>query len=561
MDIIQQRKFLDTAWLSNTLCLPVVSARLADEQAKFGGMSAEMIFFEVEIGQNKKCEGDSDGENDGGNAPVNTEVVRQGKEEGAAGLVNGIEAQSAATEILPLVIKYTVASTMRAAMGTAREALFYEVLLKEHYDNDHNNPLTFGKLFPKCYFAFGNMATGESVVILERVADHVPMGVFFGSGNPNNWSIRDKLQGMVQCYLPSVSHTSESSSSSSSPFSSLNSADDSPAAVVMSIQAFKVYAKLHATHWNSSKLLKWHMCMGPRDAADDDNGGTSESRRKGFPRPWLRGADWITGDGQEAWEVSQGMAAGWWNVAVAERYRAATPNEKKRSEFENKAIETHTGEVASNGIQWDEHLFDCLTHSFAEASWVRFQEEIRSRPFTLVHGDCHPHNILWVIGEGATNSSNSAEGDGYQQDGISATEQAGGAAGTFQPRGKDQHTKPPYPLLIDFEMIGIGSPAQDIGQFMISHMDPNVRRVHEKTLLRLYYEELLANGVGKTFSFEECWGEYVDGGFGRWAWFIAFFLGSGTHVPVAVKQFFHDQLAEFARDHIRVAANAPMPRV
>ena len=90
-------------------------------------------------------------------------------------------------------------------------------------------------------------------------------------------------------------------------------------------------------------------------------------------------------------------------------------------------------------------------------------------------------------------------------------------------------------------------------------MDPALRREHADTLVRGYYDTLMnqlkENGKEETFTYEQCFDEYVNGGFGRWVWFIPF-LGGGK-----MGQFFHDQLAAFAKDHIPDPSLAPMPRV
>ena len=122
--------------------------------------------------------------------------------------------------------------------------------------------------------------------------------------------------------------------------------------------------------------------------------------------------------------------------------------------------------------------------------------------FSLVHGDAHPHNALWV--------------------------------------SKD--TEEERLVMIDFEMVGVGSPAQELGQYMISHMEPDARRACEDQVVRAYHEELLrmvkptAQEKGKdgnettveAYTFEACWAEYIAGGIGRWVWFIPLFRGFVT---------------------------------
>lgn len=140
-----------------------------------------------------------------------------------------------------------------------------------------------------------------------------------------------------------------------------------------------------------------------------------------------------------------------------------------------------------------------------------------------MHGDAHPHNALWA----------------------------------------NQRTEQAELRLIDFEMVGLGPPGQELGQHIISHMAPTVRRRCENQLVKDYHSELskLLAGRGMAdeaaaYTFDVCWDEYIAGGVGRWAWFIPFFFG----VP-PMAQFFQDQLAAFLHDHVKDPATTPMPRV
>lgn len=259
-------------------------------------------------------------------------------------------------------------------------------------------------------------------------------------------------------------------------------AKGNPSAVEMTKLSFELYAKLHAEYWGDQSLLT--------------------------ANPELRGTAWLQGKARSAWETAQQVAIKGWEKSILAR------------------------ENGTSTIQWDQHLVACLEQSFAklkEGGWERYQEELTERPFSLVHGDAHPHNALWV----------------------------------------EKGTSRAKLVLIDFEMVGVGSPAQELGQYLISHMEPETRRKHEKTLIKLYHTQLKAalqrrkdyadhhtdkwNGS----DMESLWKEYVMGGIGRWCWF----LGWGLSVGGPFVQFFHDQLAAFLHDHIKDATDAPMPRV
>jgi hypothetical protein len=170
---------------------------------------------------------------------------------------------------------------------------------------------------------------------------------------------------------------------------------------------------------------------------------------------------------------------------------------------QNYARERWASAKAGNGnaINWDPNVFDAIEKAVASISWPLQLKRLNvDGHWTLVQGDCWPGNVMWH---------------------------------------RDAHVK-----LIDFEMVGVGSGPQDLGQYVIANMIPSERRACEHRILREYFDELTK--VVDNFSFEQCWEEYVIGGAERWCWFVAYIAG-GTDVPGG--QFFHDQLSAFMRDH------------
>ena len=112
--------------------------------------------------------------------------------------------------------------------------------------------------------------------------------------------------------------------------------------------------------------------------------------------------------------------------------------------------------------------------------------------------------------------------------------------------------------ILDWEMVGLGSGPQDLGQYVLSNMDPADRRVCELELVQAYYEELVRCGVPPTDLWEYCWKEYCIGGVERWLWFLVWFLGQPTLREWT--QFFHDQISAMMKDHDLTAANLTQPR-
>ena len=95
-------------------------------------------------------------------------------------------------------------------------------------------------------------------------------------------------------------------------------------------------------------------------------------------------------------------------------------------------------------------------------------------------------------------------------------------------------------------MCGLGSGPQDLGQYIISNMEPDTRRRCERRLIETYYEELKACGIAPV-TWDYCWNEYRIGGLERWLWFLVWFLSQEQLSGWA--QFFHDQMACFIQDH------------
>jgi aminoglycoside phosphotransferase (APT) family kinase protein len=111
--------------------------------------------------------------------------------------------------------------------------------------------------------------------------------------------------------------------------------------------------------------------------------------------------------------------------------------------------------------------------------------------------------------------------------------------------------------LLDWEMVGLGSGPQELGQYILSNMDPSERRECEDKLIRNYHRELEQLGV--ELSWEDCWKEYLIGGLERWLWFLVYFCSrEGPLLKWA--QFFHDQIKEFVHDHNIQPENVTQPR-
>jgi hypothetical protein len=117
-------------------------------------------------------------------------------------------------------------------------------------------------------------------------------------------------------------------------------------------------------------------------------------------------------------------------------------------------------------------------------------------------------------------------------------------------------------LLVDWEVVGLGSGPQDCAQFCISHMYPAERKMWETQLINAYYKELtccVGSRVSpEDYSLENCWTDYIYGGAERWVWLLALLTSMCPDIWV---QYFHDQLADFLLHHGVTSNKIGMPRV
>ena len=202
---------------------------------------------------------------------------------------------------------------------------------------------------------------------------------------------------------------------------------------------------------------------------------------------WLRGHAWLQGNGKESWEASQGLISKIYQNLVSQKEFADDDKSTKL-------------------LDWDPLVRDMVHKAVQGISWEDQQKRLNAQDthWTLVHGDFWPGNVMWMV--------------------------------------PDQSIR-----LVDWEMCGIGSGPQDLGQYIISHMDAETRRECERSLLETYHTELVQAGV-QNVSFDYCWNEYRIGGVERWLWFLVWFLGQGESMK-SWSQFFHNQIKDFVHDH------------
>lgn len=210
-------------------------------------------------------------------------------------------------------------------------------------------------------------------------------------------------------------------------------------------------------------------------------------------RPWLRASDWILkGENQASYQIYTDLAVNAWKKFLA-------------------ANETNDVKVAPQ-------LAAMMDVVLGNSSFQRFTELMHKGPcgYTIVHGDFHPANTMVVsLGEGKWDL-----------------------------------------VLLDWEVVGVGSGPQELGQFLISHTSPASRGPYFKEMVSTYVRDFTATVGPDTVAPSEAdiTHELVYGGLGRWVWLLAYIAGSGA--PAVVTQFFHDQVWHFMEEHGVLSAEA-----
>mmetsp|Transcript_60852 Transcript_60852/g.70644 ORF Transcript_60852/g.70644 Transcript_60852/m.70644 type:complete len:438 (+) Transcript_60852:74-1387(+) len=244
------------------------------------------------------------------------------------------------------------------------------------------------------------------------------------------------------------------------------------------LRAFDAAARLHGRFWMSETLL---------------------AAEHGL---FLRASGWIQGKDEASFKAIAGWAIAAWSAFLDKNATSDPP------------IVAMDPRVKA--------LVDCAA---SQVDFAAYEKLWRSPtpgavsgglPWTLVHGDFHPANMMVV-------DAQNPQQEGHKFD----------------------------LTLLDFEAVGVGSGPQDLGQYMISHSRPELRRQYEAAALSAYTstlnEVIQINQPGvPRVSIEDITKEYVEGGLCRWAWL---FPVCCSVCPPSALQYFHDQMLSFMTDH------------
>ena len=215
-------------------------------------------------------------------------------------------------------------------------------------------------------------------------------------------------------------------------------------------------------------------------------------------RPWLRAWRWIIkGEDPESFTTFAKLAQDAWARFLV-------------TNAETKAVNVAPQLAAMMKAVLDGCSFD------------RLVDVMRNGPcgYTVVHGDFHPANFM-VVKKGDVVADGESDWD---------------------------------LVLLDWEVVGVGSGPQEIGQFLISHTTPASRAPYFQLIVEQYVASFNAARGESTITVAEATHEVVYGGLGRWVWLLAYIAASGA--PPVATQYFHDQVWGFMQEHAVMTEDA-----
>jgi hypothetical protein len=167
-------------------------------------------------------------------------------------------------------------------------------------------------------------------------------------------------------------------------------------------------------------------------------------------------------------------------------------------------------------------------------------------PVSIIHCDYFPHNSL-----------------------ISSSDQCDGITNKMRFEEEGNEVKRPHFFTIDYEFTCVSSPVQDLAQWAISQVNPDILAKYEEEWLELYYQQLeffyylyqhknsternignnLTNQSFNTiYPFSQLKLDYIFS-CTKWIWLVMCSMQLFNIVPVHMLQFFIDQIEAFMKRH------------
>jgi thiamine kinase-like enzyme len=157
----------------------------------------------------------------------------------------------------------------------------------------------------------------------------------------------------------------------------------------------------------------------------------------------------------------------WWNDPQLKQLSWTAPTTHVQPIAESLKLLNESIEEASVTGRFDR--YPCIKHLQPLLPPLFAMEPPPPEPFTLVHGDLRSDNIFFSPGPEASVL--------------------------------------PQPIIIDWQTAGIGQPMVDITRWLTQSVSIELRQAHEQTLLKVYHDRLIENGV-KGYSFKKMRQEY-----------------------------------------------------
>lgn len=401
---------------------------------------------------------------------------------------------------MTLVLKRTQSNTdskkYSQKLGLYREGVFYSTIgpwIQERLDrgkvvpgsNENDNNSSF---IPKALYSAYDIDTGQKAIVLEYYQDAVEAGFYFPHSVHN--TVR-KMQEVPQNSMADKSDPGQNDDGDTKTCKLRKS---------ITIEAARIAALLHGSFYQDKSLFA----------------------NASFAKH-LRMVDWIQGKSRESYIESQKEVVDRWSTA--------------KSRWMNNQFFHGKVQLGQEFVQvMDASCALALDFDLFVSKWNLNGDDESKLAWSLVHGDYHPGNFLYIKDANVRNDTSDR----------------------------------PKLMLVDWEVVGIGSGPQDLGQFLISHTETKeafhlldeVATVYRQTLQSIL-NDVIGNESDAKPSVPTLGAikrEIVYGGIERWVWLFAYMTGWEESMPWMYMQFFHDQMQNFIVINDIRAEDVGMPR-
>jgi hypothetical protein len=316
-----------------------------------------------------------------------------------------------------VVLKHFPPARLPAAktLGIAREGVFYSWVTGGKASEKVFRMVS--QIIPRIFFAKGDMATGEKLLIMEDLeAEGIGISAsnLFGHKSPVNWGKGAKVdRDIVKAYEAEFGKTGPEIPKFSD-ISEMQKAIEK----ICSRKISECGAHWHALHW--------------RDP------GTASTSRAELPDASFLNGIWFRNMmtdtpaeeaeiGKQEWQGSLEFSVNSWRKFVSEI-------------------------LPTSDVKLDPRLVKFVDRAITDTTWENYIRDMRSRSWTLIHGDFHPGNMIWRT--------------------ITGTNKL-------------------HVVLVDWEAVGFGNGPQEIAQALISHATPEMRRAYEREVMDAYFDVIV----------------------------------------------------------------------